>query len=62
MITDHRAVSDAELITHLRRAASTWFRNTDLHALEELIRRYHGRRVAPAKPADRNARTPASEP
>jgi hypothetical protein len=43
MSTDHRTTSDADLITHLRRAASTWFRNTDLHALEELIRRYHGR-------------------
>jgi hypothetical protein len=28
-----------DLIDHLRRAGSTWFRNSDLLLLEELIRR-----------------------
>jgi hypothetical protein len=33
-------MSDEELIEHLRRAASIWFKNADLLLLEELIRRY----------------------
>jgi hypothetical protein len=33
-------MSDEELIEHLRRAASIWFKNDDLLLLEELIRRY----------------------
>jgi hypothetical protein len=33
-------MSDDELIDHLRRAAATWFKNSDLLLLEELIRRY----------------------
>jgi hypothetical protein len=33
-------MTDAELISHLRRAASTWFKNSDLLLLEELIKRY----------------------
>jgi len=34
-------LNDTELIEHLRRAASIWFKNEDLLMLEELIRRYH---------------------
>ncbi len=34
-----RNLSDDELIELLRRAASTWFRNSDLLLLEEMIRR-----------------------
>jgi hypothetical protein len=45
-MNNYRVFSDAELITHLRRAASTWFRNADLLALEEMIRRYHERHLA----------------
>jgi hypothetical protein len=33
-------LSDLELIEQLRRAASIWFKNTDLLLLEELIHRY----------------------
>jgi hypothetical protein len=49
-MSNYRTFSDAELITHLRRAASTWFRNADLLALEEMIRRYHGRHEPPKHP------------
>jgi len=34
-------MTSSELIEHLRRAASIWFKNDDLLMLEELIRRYH---------------------
>lgn len=33
-------MTDEELVSQLRRAASTWFKNSDLLLLEELIRRY----------------------
>jgi hypothetical protein len=33
-------VSDDELIAQLRKAASIWFKNTDLLLLEELIKRF----------------------
>jgi len=33
-------MTNTELIDQLRRAASIWFKNTDLLLLEELIRRY----------------------
>lgn len=33
-------MTDAELIDQLRKAASIWFKNSDLLLLEELIRRY----------------------
>ena len=33
-------LTDAALIEHLRRAAATWFKNSDLLLLEEFIRRY----------------------
>ena len=33
-------MTDAELIARLRQAASTWFKNSDLLLLEELIKRY----------------------
>lgn len=33
-------IPDEELIGQLRKAASTWFKNSDLLLLEELIRRY----------------------
>jgi hypothetical protein len=33
-------LTDSALISSLRKAASTWFRNYDLLLLEELIRRY----------------------
>jgi hypothetical protein len=39
---DHNELTDAELIEHLRRSASIWFKNHDLLALEELIRRFYG--------------------
>ena len=32
---------DKELIERLRKAASTWFKNSDLLLLEKLIRRYY---------------------
>jgi hypothetical protein len=35
-----RSLTDEVLIADLRRAAGTWFKNSDLLALEELIRRY----------------------
>jgi len=35
-----REISDPDLIDQLRRAASTWFKNSDLLLLEELIRRF----------------------
>ena len=34
-------MSDEELIEALRRAASIWFKNSDLLLLEEFIRRYN---------------------
>ena len=34
-------LSNAELIEQLRRAAATWFKNSDLLLLEELIRRFN---------------------
>jgi len=42
-------MSDEALINYLRRAASIWFKNTDLLLLEEFIRRYN-RRHEPAQP------------
>ena len=39
-IMGSRDLSDRELVEHLRRAASIWFKNDDLLLLEELIRRY----------------------
>jgi hypothetical protein len=36
-------MTDAELINALRRAASVWFKNSDLLMLEELIRRFERR-------------------
>lgn len=35
----HESMKLDELIDHLRRAGSIWFRNSDLLLLEELIRR-----------------------
>ena len=35
-----RNLPDSELVERLRRAAGTWFKNTDLLLLEELIRRF----------------------
>jgi len=35
-----RDLPDTNLIEALRRAAATWFKNSDLLLLEELIRRY----------------------
>jgi len=32
---------DKELIERLRKAASTWFKNSDLLLLEKLIKRYY---------------------
>jgi hypothetical protein len=43
-------VSDEELIEHLRRAASIWFKNDDLLLLEELIRRYRRKQDAQRSP------------
>jgi hypothetical protein len=37
----YKAMTDADLIEKLRRAASIWFKDTDLLLLEELIRRFH---------------------
>ena len=34
-------MSDKELIEQLRKAASRWFKNSDLLLLEKLIRRYY---------------------
>jgi hypothetical protein len=34
-------MSDKELIERLRKAASIWFKNSDLLLLEKLIRRYY---------------------
>lgn len=39
----HSSMTDEALIEHLRRIASIWFKNADLLALEELIRRYNRR-------------------
>jgi len=39
-MTDTRAMTDAELVEQLRRAAGIWFKNQNLLLLEELIRRY----------------------
>jgi hypothetical protein len=35
------SLTDIELIEQLRRAAATWFKNSDLLLLEELIRRFN---------------------
>lgn len=37
---DPRQMTALELIALLRKAASVWFRNTDMMAQEELIRRF----------------------
>lgn len=53
MIPEGAKLTDEELIGVLRRAASTWFKNSDLLLLEELIKRYRfavGRDVARKKP------------
>jgi hypothetical protein len=42
-------ISDSNLIEQLRKAASTWFKNSDLLLLEELIRRYHKARSTDLK-------------
>jgi hypothetical protein len=34
-------LTDEELIEQLRRAAATWFKNSDLLLLEEFIRRFN---------------------
>lgn len=39
-LTPARSIGDDDLIDHLRRAASVWFKNSDLLLLEELIRRF----------------------
>jgi hypothetical protein len=39
-------MTDKELIEELRRAASIWFKNSDLLLLEEMIRRYQRRRAS----------------
>lgn len=49
-------MSDDELVDRLRRAASVWFKNTDLILLEELIRRYASARQAHGQSSDK---TPA---
>ena len=36
----YQGMDDQALVDHLRRAASIWFKNSDLLLLEELIRRY----------------------
>lgn len=33
-------LSNAELISHIRKAGSIWFKNSDLLILEEIIRRW----------------------
>ena len=38
---DYRYVPIEDLIAELRRAGATWFKNTDLLALEEMFRRVH---------------------
>jgi hypothetical protein len=40
---------DDELIELLRRAASTWFRNSDLLLLEEMIRRLNHLRLVTSR-------------
>jgi hypothetical protein len=39
-MTESSNFTDAELVEHLRRAASIWFKDSDLLALEELLQRY----------------------
>ena len=40
-------LTDAELIERLRRAASIWFKNSDLLLLEELLKRFARRWSGP---------------
>jgi len=51
MSPNHTALSDAQLITHLRQLASMWFKDADILVLEELIKRYQ-RRFAPRREAN----------
>jgi hypothetical protein len=39
-MNENRYLPAEDLIEQLRRAASTWFKNSDLLLLEELIRRF----------------------
>jgi hypothetical protein len=39
-LTNSRSLTDETLIADLRKAAATWLKNSDLLALEELIRRF----------------------
>jgi hypothetical protein len=51
---DHNEMTDAELVESLRRSASIWFKDADLLAMEELIRRFYG-----VKNVRRRANAPA---
>lgn len=55
-----RSLTDAELVVRLRRAAGTWFKDSDLLLLEELIRRFS--RENPDNPALRLRRQHHIEP
>ena len=52
-------MTNTELIDQLRRAASIWFKNTDLLLLEELIRRYRyaNSRSTPEQPVHQDDST-----
>ena len=43
----NKSLSDDNLISSLRGAASTWFKNSNLLLLEELIRRYRYEKLKP---------------
>jgi len=49
-----RELPTAEIIATLRKASSTWFRNSDALLLEELFRRVP-KENAPADPVDKGA-------